>query len=202
MFPLYKLGAFGFEGSLIAAVLLGFGFGFVLERAGFGSAKILAAQFYFTNMRVFKVMFTAIVTAMLGVYYLSWVGLLDVSLVYTTETFWIPQIVGGLILGFGFIVGGYCPGTSVAAVASGKIDAVVFVAGVGVGSLVFNEAWPLVSKLYAITPKGRFLLTEALHLSYGTLVLLVTLMALGGFAAAEWGEKAMARRAAAKGGAA
>ena len=66
--PLYKFNMFGFDVSLIIAFVIGIGFGFMLERGGFGSARILAAQFYFGNMRVLKVMFTAIVTAMLGVY--------------------------------------------------------------------------------------------------------------------------------------
>lgn len=194
-FPLYKMGAFGFETSLLVAALIGFAFGFVLERAGFGSARILAAQFYFTNMRVFKVMFTAIVTAMLGAYFLAWMGLLDLTKIYTPDTFILPQIVGGLLLGFGFIVGGYCPGTSGVGVATGKIDAVVYVGGVMAGSLVFNEAWPLVKTFYTATPKGRLLLTDALHLEYGTAVFLVTLVALAGFVAAEWGERVMARKA-------
>ena len=54
------------ELGLVVAVLIGFGFGFVLERAGFGRANKLAGQFYGTDMTVLKVMFSAIVTAMLG----------------------------------------------------------------------------------------------------------------------------------------
>ena len=77
--PFYKFGAFGDEASLIVAFLIGIGFGFFLERAGFGSAKKLAAQFYLNDLAVFKVMFTAIVTAMLGVIYLSWIGFLDLT---------------------------------------------------------------------------------------------------------------------------
>ena len=65
--PLYKFGLFGMDVSLIVAFAIGIGFGFMLERGGFGSARILAAQFYLGNMRVIKVMFTAILTAMLGV---------------------------------------------------------------------------------------------------------------------------------------
>ncbi len=80
--PFYKFGAFGDEASPVVAFVIGIGFGFFLERAGFGSARKLVSQFYLTDLAVFKVMFTAIVTAMLGVFYLSWVGFLDLSLVY------------------------------------------------------------------------------------------------------------------------
>ena len=110
--PFFKYGMFGDEVSLIVAFMIGIGFGFFLERAGFGNAKKLAAQFYFTDMSVLKVMFSAIVTAMLGVYYLSVIGWVDLSMVYLTPTNILPQIVGGLLLGFGFVIGGYCPGTS------------------------------------------------------------------------------------------
>ncbi len=113
--------------------MLGTGFGFFLERAGFGSARKLAAQFYLYDMSVFKVMFTAIVTAMLGVTYLGWLGWLDLSLVYLVPTHLVPQIVGGLVLGVGFVVGGYCPGTSVASLATGRIDGFVYAFGIGAG---------------------------------------------------------------------
>ena len=97
--PLFKFGLFGEEASLLVALVIGIGCGFFLERAGFGSARKLVAQFYLTDLAVFKVMFTAIVTAMLGVTLLGWTGFLDLSEVYLVPTYWLPQIVGGLLLG-------------------------------------------------------------------------------------------------------
>ncbi len=99
--PFFKYGLFGDEASLLVAFAIGIGFGFFLERAGFGSARKLVAQFYLTDLAVFKVMFTAIVTAMLGVTYLAWMGVLDLSLVYLVPTYWAAQVVGGLLLGVG-----------------------------------------------------------------------------------------------------
>ena len=92
---------------VIVSLLLGFFFGFFLERAGFSSAKKLTAQFYFKDFSVLKVMFTAIVVTMLGVAYLAASGWLDMSQVYVPLTFLGPQITGGLLLGAGFILGGY-----------------------------------------------------------------------------------------------
>ncbi len=66
MAPFFKYGLFGDEMSLILAVVIGLGFGFFLERAGFGSARKLTGQFYFTDLTVFKVMFTAIVVPCWG----------------------------------------------------------------------------------------------------------------------------------------
>jgi len=194
--PFYKLGAFGDEVSLIVAFLIGIGFGFFLERAGFGSAKKLVSQFYLNDLAVFKVMFTAIVTAMLGVTYLSWTGFLDLSLVYLVPTYWIAQVVGGLLLGVGFVVGGYCPGTSIAATATGKIDGLVFVLGFAAGTLSFALAFPLVKGLYTAGDIGTKTLPQVLGIPYGILVFGVVLMAVGGFMGATWVEKKMAARAA------
>jgi hypothetical protein len=189
--PFFKYGLFGDDMSLVVAFITGIGFGFFLERAGFNSAKKLAAQFYFTDLTVFKVMFTAIITAMVGLYYLSVIGFLDLSLVYLTPTFLLPQVVGGLMLGFGFVIGGYCPGTSCVAVSTGRIDAIVYLGGILFGILVFGEIFPLVSSFYVSTPMGQITLPQITGLPYGLLVFLVVLMALGGFVGSEWVEKKM-----------
>lgn len=192
--PFFKYGLFGFDVSLIVAFVIGIGFGFALERGGFGNARILAAQFYFTNMRVLKVMFTAILTAMLGVYFLSVLGFVDLSLVYIGDTYLYPQIIGGFILGLGFVVGGYCPGTSVVSMATGRKDGVLFILGVAFGILVFGELYPYLSDFASSSPMGRYTLPDLFGISYGLVVFLVVLMALGAFLAAEWGEKVMAKK--------
>jgi len=192
--PLFKFGYFNTDVSLIIAFIIGIGFGFALERGGFGSARILAAQFYFSNMRVLKVMFTAIVTAMLGVYYLSVIGFLDLSLIYISETYILPQVIGGLILGIGFVIGGYCPGTSVVSFATGKLDGLVYILGVMFGIFVFGEIFPFITDFYYSTNMGSVTLPEFFHLSYGMVVFLVVIMAVGAFAAAEWSEKKFAHR--------
>ena len=192
--PFFKFDLFGDNVSLMVAFVTGIAFGFVLERAGFGNVRKLTAQFYFTDMSVFKVMFTAIVTAMVGLFYLAWMGIVDLSLVYLTPTFIVPQAVGGLLLGVGFVVGGYCPGTSCAAVSTGKIDAVVFLLGVMAGIAVFGEMFPLIEPFYNATPMGQITLPQLLNIPYGIVVFLVILMAVGGFAGATWVEKTMAAR--------
>jgi hypothetical protein len=194
--PFYKLGAFGDETSLVVAFLIGIGFGFFLERAGFGSARKLVSQFYLTDLAVFKVMFTAIVTAMLGVTYLSWMGFLDLSLVHLVPTYWVAQVLGGLLLGVGFVVGGYCPGTSVAATATGKVDGLVFVLGFAAGTLAFAVAFPLVKGLYGAGDLGTKTLPQVTGIAYGILVFGVVLMAVGGFVGATWLEKRMAAKTA------
>jgi hypothetical protein len=182
--PLFKFGMFGDETSLVVAFLIGIGFGFFLERAGFASARKLVAQFYLTDLAVFKVMFTAIVTAMLGVTYLAWMGILDLSLVYLTPTFIVPQIVGGLVLGAGFVIGGYCPGTSVASIATGKLDAVMFALGLLGGTFVFAAMSAHVQGFFTSTAMGQLTIPGALGLPYGLIVFGVVVMAVSGFYAA------------------
>ena len=179
--PFFKYGLFGDEASLLVALAIGIGFGFFLERAGFGSARKLVAQFYLTDLAVFKVMFTAIVTAMLGVTYLGWMGILDLSLVYLVPTYWAAQVVGGLLLGVGFVVGGYCPGTSVAAVATGKVDGLAYVLGIVAGTVTFAALFPLLRGLYLAGSAGARTLPQIFHLPYGLVVFGVVLMALAGF---------------------
>jgi len=189
--PLFKLGAFGEETSLVIAFLIGIGFGFFLERAGFGSARKLVSQFYLDDLAVFKVMFTAIVTAMLGTTYLAWMGILDLSLVYLVPTYWVAQVVGGLLLGVGFVVGGYCPGTSIVSTATGRLDGLVFVLGFASGTFAFALAFPLLKGLYLAGDMGTKTLPGVTGLSYGVVVFAVVLMALAGFAGATWVERKM-----------
>ena len=116
-------------------VAIGFGFGAVLEMGGFGDTRKLAGQFYFKDMTVLRVMFTAIAVAAVLIALASSFGLLDVSRVFVNPTYLWPGIVGGLIMGVGFVIGGFCPGTSLVAASTLKIDGIVFLVGalLGVG---------------------------------------------------------------------
>ena len=149
MGPLYKFGWFDFSYSLQLAGLIGFCFGFVLERAGFGDPRKLTAIFYLRDFAVLKVMFTAIVVCMLGLLYLSVFGWMDLGRVHLLPTYLWPQIIGGLALGVGFVMGGYCPTTSVVATVSGRLDGFIFILGMVLGSFIFAELFPMI-KVYAV----------------------------------------------------
>jgi hypothetical protein len=187
--PFFQYGMFGDNVSLVVAFCIGIGFGFFLERAGFGSARKLVSQFYLNDLAVFKVMFTAIVTAMLGVTYLAWIGWLDLSLVYLVPTYLGPQIVGGLILGVGFVVGGYCPGTSVAATATGRVDGLVYALGIFAGMFTFAELFPWLKGFYLSGAGEAQTIPQVFGLPYGVVVFAVVLMAVGGFYGASLLEK-------------
>jgi hypothetical protein len=141
-FPFEFLSTTSREAGLVAGLFIGIAFGFVLERSGFGRADKLAAQFYLRDMTVFKVMFTAIVTAMLGLVAASSLGLADLRAISESIASWTwiwPMLVGGIVLGIGFIISGYCPGTSIVAAASGNVDGMVTVAGVVAGTTFYTS---------------------------------------------------------------
>jgi uncharacterized protein len=181
MGPLYKFGWFDFAYSLQIAGLIGFLFGFVLERAGFGNARKLTAIFYLRDFAVLKVMFTAIVVCMIGLLYFSVFGWIDLSRVYILPTYIWPQIVGGLVLGIGFVMGGYCPTTSVVATVSGKLDGLVFTGGMILGSFIFAELFPLLKGFYEAGFMGPVRLSDVLRINSGLVAFFVCLMAVGAY---------------------
>lgn len=179
--------------AFAVAGLIGVAFGFWLERAGFGSSRKLTSIFYLREFTVFQVMFTAVVTALVGMRILVVLGLLDPANVYQMDTFFTPQVVGGLIFGVGFVMGGWCPGTALVGLASGKGDALVFLGGAGLGSLAYAALFPALEDFAASGACGLCTLPEALGISPGVTVLLVVVMALAAFA----GLRALAARRAA-----
>ena len=110
-------------------------------------------------------------------------------MVYVNPTFLVPQIVGGLIFGLGFVMGGYCPGTACVASSTGKLDGIVHIVGMMLGILLFGEAFPLFSSFYNSTSMGQVTFPQILHISYGLAVFLIVLLALAGFVVAERIEK-------------
>lgn len=169
------------EWDLVFALLIGIAFGYVLESAGFSSSRRLAGVFYGYDFTVLRVFFTAGVTAMVGVFAMNYLGWIDMSLVYVNPTFLWPAIVGGVIMGFGFILGGYCPGTSVTAAAIGKIDAMVFLVGIFLGITVYGEAFPLIEEFSVSGNLGRLFIFDTLGISAGWFAFLLIAMALIAF---------------------
>jgi len=170
--------------------LIGFAFGFSLEMSGFGNSQKLAAQFYFKEMTVLKVMFTAIIVAMVLLFGAVGLGILDYSQVWVNPTYLWPGIIGGLIMGVGFIIGGFCPTTSLASASTGKIDGMFFMLGGFVGAFLFGETekyftnWHNHAGYY-----GRVTLMDVFNLPTGIIVLWVVFMALFMF----WGSEQLER---------
>ena len=179
--------------NMLLAFLIGIGFGFVLESNGFSSSRRLAGMFYGYDTTVLKVFFTAAIVGGLGLLFLSLFGKIDLNYIYINPTFLYSAIGGGVIMGVGFILGGYCPGTSFCAAAIGKIDAMAFIGGIFIGIFAFTEGFPLWEEFFYAKNMGSPVLPEVLGTSRGVFMLGLIIVALGMFWVGEWAEKRFAR---------
>ena len=179
--------------SLLIAFLIGIGFGFALERAGFSSSRKLAGMFYGYDATVIKVFFTAAIVALVGSQLMSYLGLLDLSKVYVNEFYTGASIIGGIIMGAGFVMGGFCPGTGLSAVSIGKIDAMFFLGGGFLGAFLYAESWPLINGLANSGNKGPMRINEIMGISPAIFTLLLIVVAVVMFWLSELAEKRFAR---------
>ena len=125
------------DDGVVSGLVCGALFGYVLENAGFGSPCKLTAQFQLRDWSVFKVMFTAIVVAAGGLALLRAVGLLAPDSLFVPPAMLAASALGGVLIGAGFAIGGYCPGTSVVGLVSGRLDALLFLLGIMAGTALF-----------------------------------------------------------------
>lgn len=125
------------DAGMVSGLVCGALFGWVLESAGFGSPCKLTGQFRLNDWSVLKVMFTAIVVAALGLYVFQKLGWMQADAVFVPTALVAASALGGLLVGSGFAVGGYCPGTSVVGLFSGRMDALIFVLGLLLGTFAF-----------------------------------------------------------------
>lgn len=173
--------------------LIGIGFGFALEQAGFSSSRKLAGMFYGYDTTVLKVFFTAAIVAMTGSQMLSYFGLLNLNLVYVNPYYVTATLVGGVIMGAGFIMGGFCPGTGISALSIGKIDALFFLFGGLAGAFVFAETYPMIQTLAGANYKGPVRIDEWMGVSPGVFTFLLIVAAIIMFWLAEMAEKKFMR---------
>lgn len=179
--------------NLLIAFIVGIGFGFALEQAGFSSSRKLAGMFYGYDTTVLKVFFTAAIVALIGAQLLNYFGLLDLSQVFVNKFYVGPAILGGVIMGLGFIMGGFCPGTGFSALAIGKIDAAFYLLGGLTGAFIFAEIYPLIAEFANSSYKGPAKINEWLGLSNAAFSMLLILVAIVMFWLAEKSEKKFAR---------
>jgi rhodanese-related sulfurtransferase len=120
---------------------------------------------------------------MSGVIILGYLGWLDTDFIYINPTYLEGAILGGVIMGFGFIIGGYCPGTSVCGAAIGKIDAMFFVGGGLLGVFAFAEGYPMFEEIYHASFLGNLRIFNSLGMSQGVFALVMIVVAVGAFMA-------------------
>lgn len=179
--PISELSYGGPRSMAIGALLIGAAFGACLERAGLGSARKLIGQFDHSDLAVFEVMFSAIATATLGLFWLSRLNVLDLRNVYIPQTFLLPQLLGGAVFGVGFALAGLCPGTSCVAAATGRIDGVAVMLGMLGGVALTGAMLPTAQRAYLATPRGELTLPRLLGVQDGPVVATVVAIALCAF---------------------
>ncbi len=176
--------------NLIIAFFIGIAFGYLLESAGFSSSKKLAGVFYGYDFTVLRVFMTAGVTAMAGVLTLAHFGLLDLDVIYINPLYLWSAIVGGIIMGLGFLIGGFCPGTSICASVIGKIDAMAFVVGIGIGIFIFILGYPMFEGIYKGYNLGIPQLSETFNIPLGIFTFAFIVIAFGLY----WGVAGIEKR--------
>jgi len=182
------------EWSYVIALVIGILFGMILESAGFSSSRKLAGVFYGYDFVVLRVFFTAAITAAIGLLYFDYLGWLDLSKIFVNQLFLGATIVGGIIMGFGFVIGGFCPGTSVCAAGIGKIDAWIFMIGILIGSLIFDIAFPLYDNFYESGNYGSVKLYETIGMSQDWFIFIFAMFAVFAFAATAIIEKKVSNK--------
>ena len=189
MGPLIPNGIIPDEWNSIIAILIGIAFGFILESSGFSSSRKLAGVFYGYDFAVLKVFFTAALVSLIGIFYMDYLGYVDVSMLYVHPTYLWGAIIGGTIMGLGFVTGGFCPGTSLCAVAIGKIDAIIYVIGIMVGVFIFSELFTLFEPLYDGYFEGNITLVDSLGVDPYWFIFIFTLIAIVSFVVSDFVRK-------------
>lgn len=179
MGPLIPNDILSAEWNYIIAILIGMAFGYIMEATGFSSSRKLVGVFYGYDFTVLRFFFTAVLTASIGLLFMDYFGWIDFAQLFIYPTYLYPLLVGGLFMGLGFVVGGFCPGTSMCSAAIGKIDAIFFVIGTLIGIFVFSEMFPLLEKFYDSSYLGHITLMEKFNIDpYWTLVVLAIIAVL------------------------
>jgi len=181
MGPLIPQGFVNPDLNLFFAFVIGLGFGYVLEQGGFSNSRKLAGIFYGYDFVVLRVFFTAAITAALGLLLFNYMGWVNYDLLYINPTYLWSALVGGVIMGFGFILGGFCPGTSMVAAVIGKIDAMVFVLGLMIGVFFFGSFYDEFAPLYTSGDLGSVFIFDTLNMDREWFVFLLVLVALAAF---------------------
>ncbi len=189
MGPLISQGYINPEWNFVIALLLGVAFGYILEASGFSSSRRLAGVFYGYDFVVLRVFMTAVMVAMIGLVYFDYMNWIDISQIFILPTFLTSVIVGGVIMGLGFIMGGYCPGTSFTGVAIGKLDAVFFTAGLFLGIFIFSSAFPLIEGIYYGGELGPVTVMDTFGISRGLFAFLFIVATISAFILVSWIQK-------------
>lgn len=162
------------EGALLLAVLFGFAFGWLLQRGKVTNYNVIVNQFRFRDFTVLKVMMTAIIVGGIGVLVLT---NMELAKWHVRDANMFGTIIGAAIFGVGMVLYGYCPGTGVAAIATGSIHALVGAAGMILGAVLYAFSFEWVrANILSVGKLGKVTLPGIMHIPpwtlYGALIVI------------------------------
>ena len=155
--------------QLALGLLFGLAFGFLLQKGGVAKYHVLIGVLLLEDFTVIKVMLSAIVVGMIGVFGLYALGLVKL---HVKPTRFAANILGGLLFGVGFALLSYCPGTGAAALGQGNFDALAGILGLMAGSYLYAESSGLLGRtVLKWGDRGKLMLPELVGVSTATFVL-------------------------------
>jgi uncharacterized protein len=163
--------------QLILGLITGIVFGFFLEKGGVTSYTVILNQLLLVDFTVVKVMLSAVLVGMIGVYAMKGAGIVCLHCRSGSVG---ATVVGGLIFGAGFALLGYCPGTAAGAAGTGALDAVFGMIGIVLGAAVFARLYPVLNE--KILTRGAFpadTIPELLGIRPGIVVVIVAVLIIG-----------------------
>lgn len=131
--------------SILLALIIGGAFGAVLDRVGAANPTLIGKMLNLSNLHLMKAILLAIGTGSVLMFAGQMLGLVNVGHM-SVKTAYIGVFVGGLLLGFGWALSGFCPGTSLVGAAAGRKDALVFIAGGLLGAAAYMATYPAVKE--------------------------------------------------------
>ncbi len=161
--------------ALLMAVIFGSIFGALLHFGGVTRYNTIVRQFLFQDFTVLKIMFTAIVVGGAAIAILQPMGLVNLHV----KPALMPGVIyGALIFGVGMVLYGYCPGTAVAATASGSLHAAFGFLGMIAGGIAYALSYPWITeKLFTWGKLGKISLPEISGVPAPAWVLLLAVVA-------------------------
>ncbi|MGZ8301441.1 MAG: YeeE/YedE thiosulfate transporter family protein [Telluria sp.] len=170
--------------QLVLGFVFGIAFGFLLQKGGVAKYEVLLGSLLLTDFTVMKIMLTAILVGMIGIFSMHALGLVKL---HVKPTRYAANVIGGLVFGAGFALLGYCPGTGAAALGQGNLDAIAGIGGLLAGSYVYAElSRPLGSTVLAWGNRGGIMLPDLFGMRLLPFLALFTPLLLAALLALAW----------------
>ena len=179
LYPLYTTGALSGNENFLYALLIGIMFGLILERAGFGTSKHIAPVFFFRNLRVSQMMVSAILTCATLLTIAVYNGILDFNQIFIPTTYIWPYALGGALFGLGMVMSGWCPGTAAVGIATGKLDAAVFILGVMFGMSIYFDKFDQIASFANSSNVGRLTIDKLIGGDIYTALIVTIFIGIG-----------------------